>query len=124
MRPLLFVLATVLMLVPATHAARAELRLVMFQQEGCIWCALWRKEVGVIYPKTDEGKRAPLLVLDLYEPVPENLKIKSKARFTPTFVLVKDGVEQSRIVGYPGEAFFWGMLDRMLEDVDRKEGGS
>jgi hypothetical protein len=34
--------------------------------------------------------------------------------FTPTFVLMVDGIEVSRIEGYPGEDFFWGLLERML----------
>jgi hypothetical protein len=35
--------------------------------------------------------------------------------FTPTFVLLVDGVERNRIEGYPGEDFFWGLLGRMLD---------
>ena len=38
----------------------------------------------------------------------------SPIRFTPTFVLVDDGREIGRIEGYPGEDFFWGLLERLL----------
>ncbi len=35
--------------------------------------------------------------------------------FTPTFVLVENGVELARIEGYPGEDFFWGLLGMILK---------
>jgi hypothetical protein len=34
--------------------------------------------------------------------------------FTPTFILTVDGIEQSRIEGYPEDLFFWGLLGQML----------
>jgi hypothetical protein len=33
-------------------------------------------------------------------------------RYSPTFVVVMDGREIGRIEGYPGEAFFWGLLEK------------
>jgi hypothetical protein len=42
-------------------------------------------------------------------------------RFTPTFVLVADGREVGRITGYPGEDFFWGLLQRLIEAHDRAQ---
>ena len=36
-------------------------------------------------------------------------------RFTPTFVLVRDGQEIDRIEGYPGQDFFWSLLAMMLQ---------
>jgi len=38
--------------------------------------------------------------------------------FTPTFVLMGDGVEVGRMEGYAGEDFFWGLLGRMLSQAD------
>ena len=64
------------------------------------------------------------MVLDIADPIPAGLKITTDTQFTPTFVLVKDGVEQSRIIGYPGEDFFWGLLDRMLKQATDGRAGS
>lgn len=94
--------------------AQAEVRLVMVEEEGCIWCARWNKEISAIYPKTPEGQAAPLLRMDIREATPEGLTFKRPLFFTPTFVLVVEGVEASRIEGYPGEDFFWGLLNQML----------
>jgi hypothetical protein len=41
--------------------------------------------------------------------------LRSPVRFTPTFVLVDEGREIGRIEGYPGEDFFWGLLERLLQ---------
>lgn len=94
--------------------AMAETRLIMAEEEGCVWCARWNEEIGPIYPKTPEGRAAPLLRLDLHETLPAELQFTRSLHFTPTFVLMVDGVEASRIEGYPGEDFFWGLLGQML----------
>lgn len=95
----------------------AEARLIMVEEPGCIWCARWNKAIGPIYPKTPEGQAAPLQRIDIRDATPDDLTFDSALRFTPTFVLVQDGVEVARIEGYPGEDFFWGLLQRMLEDA-------
>jgi len=92
----------------------AALELVMYEQEYCEWCEKWDEEVGVVYPKTTEGKAAPLRKVDIFEEIPEDLKKFRKPRFTPTFVLLDDGKEVGRIRGYPGEDFFWGMLGELI----------
>lgn len=38
-------------------------------------------------------------------------------RYTPTFVLIDGGREVGRIEGYPGEAFFWGLLEKLARDL-------
>lgn len=95
-------------------AAVAETRLVMVEEHGCMWCARWNEEISEIYPKTPEGKAAPLLRMDIRAPRPDGLKFNRSLHFTPTFVLMVDGVEALRIEGYPGEDFFWGLLKQML----------
>ena len=87
----------------------------MFEQPGCIYCAQWNAEVGPEYPLTEEGKAAPLRRLQLRDPLPDGLTLVSQPVFTPTFVLMQDGVETSRIEGYPGEDFFWPLLGDMIE---------
>ena len=96
-------------------SAQAETSLLMFEEVGCVWCARWNAEVGPEYPITPEGLAAPLVRLDIHEPLPDDLSLTSRPRFTPTFILVEDGAELGRIEGYPGEDFFWGLLGRMLE---------
>jgi len=105
---------------------RAETILIMFDEEGCPYCDLWKEQIGPIYPKTSEGKIAPLVMMDISDPLPEDITFDSSPVFTPTFVLVHDGQEVARLVGYPGEDFFWGLLARMLSKLPEQntEGSS
>lgn len=94
------------------HGVAAEL--LMLEQKGCAWCVRWHKEIGEIYPKTEEAKIAPLRRIDIHEPWPEDLPEIRREAFTPTFVLVEDGREIARMRGYSGDEFFWFLLDEML----------
>ncbi|MGK7651610.1 hypothetical protein ACSQ76_04010 [Roseovarius sp. B08] len=94
----------------------AETYLLMAEEDGCYWCARWNEEVAAAYPKTPEGQAAPLRRYDLYSETPD-VDFARRVRFTPTFILVRDGTELGRIEGYPGEDFFWGLLGEMLEEA-------
>lgn len=98
-------------------SAQSAAELIMFEEEGCPWCELWREEVGVIYSKTKEGKIAPVREVDISDPLPDDLKFLVKGRFTPTFVLIENGKEIGRIRGYPGESFFWGLLAQLIDKL-------
>lgn len=95
----------------------AEMQLVMVEERGCVWCARWSAEIGPIYPKTDLGTTAPLRRIDIHAPVPEDLELERGLSFTPTFILVEDGREIGRLEGYPGEDFFWGLMEKMVADA-------
>ena len=96
-------------------AVSAEL--VMFEQDTCEWCEVWHEEVGVVYAKTDEARAAPLRRIDIFETRPADLKEVRRVQFTPTFVLMDEGREVGRILGYPGESFFWELLGQMLKKL-------
>jgi hypothetical protein len=86
----------------------------MFQRAGCPWCAIWNREIAPIYPKTELARRAPLRRVDLDRGERPDVTLKSPIRYTPTFVLVDGGREIGRIEGYPGEDFFWGLLEGLV----------
>lgn len=91
-----------------------ELRLLMFDQPGCVYCAQWDAEIGPIYPKTQEAELAPLLRVGIRDALPDGVELDRPATFTPTFVLVDEGREVGRIEGYPGEDFFWFLLGELI----------
>ena len=90
----------------------------MAEEHGCLWCERWNEEISHIYPKTREGKTAPLVRYDLYGDAPEDVIFARRVHFTPTFILVQDGIEVGRIEGYPGEDFFWGLLTMLFDDAN------
>jgi hypothetical protein len=119
MRILAGLLALILTLAPA-HAAE----LVMFTQRGCVWCQKFEREIAPAYDKTTEGRRAPLRRVDIAKPIPAELAFIQRERFTPVFVLI-DGIREfGRIRGYPGDAFFYGLLDNLIAQMDRGESTS
>jgi hypothetical protein len=107
-------LATSVAFVLSATAIYAEATLVMAEEPGCIWCARWNREIGPIYPKTSEGQAAPLRRINILDQIPGDIELSRRVNFTPTFILLINGVEQSRIEGYPEEDFFWGLLGQML----------
>lgn len=89
-------------------------QLVMVEEHGCLWCARWNAEIAPIYPKTEEGKIAPLRRVELRD-LPDDIIFKSPPVFTPTFVLIEDGQELGRLEGYNGDEFFWFLLGQLLK---------
>ncbi len=113
MRHRLAIAATLLASAVASPLWAAEL--FMVETPGCHYCIQWKEEIGPIYPKTAAGKFAPLQQIDIDDPLPDGLSFARKVVYTPTFVLVEEGQEIGRIEGYPGEDFFWGLLEMMLK---------
>jgi hypothetical protein len=109
-----FMLLAAITVLPLTQALAAEL--VMIRQAGCPGCAQWDREIGPIYGKTDLGRRAPLKMMDLHRDR-ANFALKSTVIYTPTFVLVDKGREIGRLEGYTGDNFFWGLLERLLDQL-------
>lgn len=111
-------------------AARADLVLAVFERMGCPYCEAWNRDIAPIWPKTPEGRVAPLRRVDLGHRLPDDIDLVSKPQFTPTFVLLRDGVEVARLEGYPGEDFFWGLIGQMLRrqpewaEHDMEDGGA
>lgn len=99
---------------PVRALGAAEAQLAMFQQPGCVYCLRWDQDVSGEYPLTAEGRAAPLRRLELRDPLPEGISLARPVQFTPTFVLLVNGAEAGRIEGYPGEDFFWGLLQSLL----------
>ena len=87
----------------------------MFDDENCSWCRQWEKDIGVIYQITPEHCQAPLKKITLGDALPDSVSLKEPVVYTPTFVFFVHGKEVDRIVGYPGEDFFWSMLDELID---------
>ena len=104
---------------PAAQAAE----LVMFEQAGCRWCRKFDREIAPVYPRTPEGARAPLRRVDFARPIPPDLAFLKVERLTPVFVLVENGREIGRILGYPGDDHFWGLLAALIARLDAAAAG-
>jgi len=118
--PMFVVLVLSLLVFSPQTANASAAELVMFESEGCEWCETWHDEIGVVYSKTGESAVLPLRLVDADEDFPDDLADVPGIFYTPTFVIMKDGLERGRITGYPGEDFFWQLLDEIIEKMDAK----
>jgi len=99
------------------NAPSRAAELVMFESAMCEWCDAWHAEIGAVYPKTEEARQAPLRRVSIDGDRPLDLRHLRGIQFTPTFVIIDDGKEVGRILGYPGESFFWELLDLILKKL-------
>ncbi len=117
------IVKTIIVALLVTMASPAwAAQLIMVEQDACEWCEVWDEEVGVVYDKTPEGRAAPLRRVDIHDPLPTDLQFITGLVYTPTFVLVEGGKELGRIRGYPGEDFFWGMLQELIQKLKPTSG--
>ena len=98
-----------------TFASAAEL--IVVEADNCPYCKKFNREIAPAYTNTAEGQQAPLRRVWLNEQWPDDLKGLTLAKYTPTFILVHDGREVDRLVGYRGDEYFWFLLNKMLEKL-------
>ena len=73
-----------------------------------------RRRSATAYPRTSQAAVAPLRRVDITKDWPDGSRFRGTERFTPSFVLVHEGHEVSRMRGYAGDQFFWFLLDEMI----------
>ncbi len=118
MTPMLrYIFAAVFVCMTLTQAHAAEL--IMFDRDGCPWCAKWHAEIGVNgYAAAPESASASLHIYKFGQAMPDNVRSLSRTVIgTPTFVLMRDGEEIDRIIGYPGKQVFFGKLQLMIDKL-------
>lgn len=91
--------------------------LVIFERGGCVWCERWHRDVGASYGKTDEARVLPLRRVNVDAQATSRVALASPVRYTPTFVVVDDGREIGRIIGYISDDAFWGLLGSFVARV-------
>ena len=88
-------------------AADSRGQLVMITSSHCPWCEAFEDDIGKGYDRTEEALIYPLRRHDFYQEMPNDLVHLTPATMTPTFIVMRDGMEVGRIIGYPGAELFW-----------------
>ncbi len=122
--PIKIVLSMILVVIaacPAAYAApESTAELIMFEQDGCEWCEVWNEQIAPIFPKTPEGKCASFQRVDIHDESAGLLQKVKPIVYTPTFVVMENGKEVGRVLGYAGEDFFWFLLREQLRKLAKK----
>lgn len=105
-------------LLPAQVSA-AEL--IMVDDTTCGWCRKWLAETGAGYPRSAEGRRAPLRRVMFRDYSKIGISFARPVTGTPTFIVVEDGREKGRIEGYLASPAFYARLSGLLDGGEPAE---
>ena len=97
------------------EALASNLRLVMFTSKDCPVCQARERKIGSIYKKSHYQVTLPLTRLNFSTPRPDWLSIQKPISGTPTFVIIKNGHEIGRILGFTDPEMFWWQLSSFTE---------
>ena len=111
-------LLLIVILLLSIKSSFADNKLLMITADYCIYCQIWEKEIGKIYPKTDISKSFPLERIKLDENSIRNESNNYETKITPTFVFFNENKEIGRIIGYSSAEMFWWQVDEILDQVD------
>lgn len=93
---------------------KTPLRLMMVERDGCIYCEAWDREIGPDYAASATGRTVPLMRVDIDGPYPDGLALARRPTITPTFILLRQGLELERLEGYPGPRYFHPVMAEIM----------
>ena len=99
----------------STYAKDNSLML-MITDKTCLYCIIWEKQIGKIYPKTEISKRFPLSRIEAKDFVSYKKYNLKKTDITPTFIFIKNAREEGRIEGYTNPEMFWWQVDEIIDN--------
>ena len=126
MRALVSALAACLMLLLASQGAGQArfdaspagppaVEVLVFEHPDCVYCRVFRSDVLPRYRQTDA---APLRFVDIATSDTASLGLKARIDTVPTAVVMRDGREVDRIVGYWGPTNFLKLLSHILARME------
>ena len=99
----------------STYAKDNSLML-MITDKTCLYCIIWEKQIGKIYPKTEVSKSFPLSRIEVKDFVSYKKYNLKKTDITPTFIFIKNAREEGRIEGYTNPEMFWWQVDEIIDN--------
>ena len=90
--------------------------MIMITDKNCLYCIVWEKQIGKIYPKTEIAKKFPLHRIEVKNFVNYIKYDLKKTNITPTFIFIKNDNETGRIEGYTNPEMFWWQVDEIIDN--------
>jgi thioredoxin-related protein len=130
MRSLIAAAAALLLLLPAgpdtgraalnvaAPAATPPVELLVFERADCAYCRVFRRDVLPQYRQAVREDAVPLRFVDIDKSDLGSLALKRRIDTLPTAVLMKNGSEVDRIVGYWGPDNFFKLLAHILARME------
>ena len=95
-------------------APRSPYELVVFEADGCIYCENFRSDVLPLYRESQIGRETPIRFVNVSRSDETKMGLSGAITIAPTVVLMHQGQEVDRIVGYTGPFNFMKMVAYML----------
>ena len=92
----------------------ARLELIVLEIEACDICNLVRQRIQPLYEKTSHARNVPMRYIDITRRDEMQLGLTSRVDTLPTIVLMRDGQEIKRFVGYMGHENFLQVVGHAL----------
>lgn len=102
----------------ASASAHAETRLVMFGKSDCSACREFFRESLKDYWVSPDSLVMPLSIVDTDALGTAGHALKAPLIAFPTFVLMRDGREIGRLVGYPGRDGFIASIAAWRQQIE------
>lgn len=96
--------------------AFAATRLIMVTSDHCPFCRAWERDVGKVYDKSPYAPDLPLTRIQMGATMPDGIVLDTPVVGTPTFVILRDGAEIDRQLGYENAEMFWWWLSTYKGD--------
>ncbi len=102
----------------AAPAATPLVELLVFERADCAYCRVFRRDVLPQYRQAVREDAVPLRFVDIDTSDLGSLALKRRIDTLPTAVLMKNGSEVDRIVGYWGPDNFFKLLAHILARME------
>mgnify|MGYP001157491197 FL=1 len=90
--------------------------MIMITDKNCLYCIVWEKQIGKIYPKTEIAEKFPLHRIEVENFINYTKYNLKKTNITPTFIFIKNNNEEGRIEGYTNPEMFWWQVDEIIDN--------
>ena len=90
--------------------------MIMITDKNCLYCIVWEKQIGKIYPKTEISKKFSLHRIEVKNFLNYTKYNLKKTNITPTFIFIKNDIEVGRIEGYTNPEMFWWQVDEIIDN--------
>ena len=102
----------------AAPTGTPAVELLVFERNDCAYCRVFRRDVLPKYRHAVRDDAVPLRFVDIDKSDPGTLALKSRIDTLPTAVLMRNGREVDRIVGYWGPDNFFKLLAHILARME------
>ena len=98
-------------------ARTPPVEIIVFEHADCVYCRVFRRDVLPRYRHAVPDGKVPLRFVDIAAGDTASLGLNARIDTLPTAVLMKDGREVDRIVGYWAPDTFFQLLSHILARI-------